>query len=521
MKRKILLLAISALFLAGCIKNDIPYPMIQVDFLSISAEGESSPATIDTKKLIVTLNFPEQADIGKVKITDFSITDGATLLSPDTAETLDLRTGNVKAVLSLYQNYEWTITANQEIERYFTVENQVGASVIDVPGKRVVAYVSKNTDISRLKVLSLKLGPADISTYLPEAEGKYCDFNDPIIVFVDYHGVRDRWTLYVKRSNSDVSTDRVDAWTNVAWAYGSGQDGYDNGFEYRKTSDTEWTRVPAEWVTHKGGAFTARIIHLEPLTEYSVRAYSGSNYGGETIFTTSGVLPIPNASFDDWHLDGKQWNPWSLDGEKFWDTGNRGATTLGDSNSVPTDEGYKGKGALLQTKFVGISIVGKLAAGNIYTGDFIRVDGTNGILNFGREFTGRPTRLRGMFKYFTSPIAYTSTEYSHLKGEPDTASIYIALTDWEQQFEIRTNPKNRQLFDPKDDAVIAYGALQYGYDVPEYTEFKIDLEYRSTSRVPRYIVIVASASKYGDFFTGGATSTLWLDELQLDWDYDQ
>ena len=126
-----------------------------------------------------------------------------------------------------------------------------------------------------------------------------------------------------------------------------------------------------------------------------------------------------------------------------------------------------------------------------------------------------------MFKYFTSPIAYTSTEYSHLKGEPDTASIYIALTDWEQQFEIRTNPKNRQLFDPKDDAVIAYGALQYGYDVPEYTEFTIDLEYRSTSRVPRYIVIVASASKYGDFFTGGATSTLWLDELQLDWDYDQ
>ena len=58
MKRNILLLAISALFLAGCIKNDIPYPMIQVDFLSISAEGESAPASIDTKKLIVTLNFP-------------------------------------------------------------------------------------------------------------------------------------------------------------------------------------------------------------------------------------------------------------------------------------------------------------------------------------------------------------------------------------------------------------------------------------------------------------------------------
>ena len=521
-KSTIILFAIISVLLSGCIKNDIPYPKIQADFLSISAEGQSAEAAIDTKKLTVTLTFPENADIGKVKISDYALTENATLVSPDFNEPLDLRSGNVKAVLRLYQDYEWTISAAWQIERYFTVENQVGATVIDVPGRRIVAYVPKSTDLSSVKILSCKLGPDEVSEYLPQPVGKYANFNSPLIIFVEYFGVREKWTVYVRKTDSDVSTDKVDAWTNVIWAYGSAQEGKDNGFEYRKESDAEWTKVPAEWVTHDGGSFTARIIHLDASTKYLVRAYSGDVYGAELSATTDSKYQIPNLGFDDWWLNGKVWNPWSQSGESFWDTGNKGATTLGDSNSAPTDDtwnGTAGKAAMLQTKFVGISVVGKLAAGNIFTGEFIRVDGTNGVLNFGRPFTGRPTRLRGYLKYTTSPIAYTSKELANLKGEPDTANIYIALTDWDKPYEIRTNPKNRQLFDANSDAVIGYGSVQYGYDIENYTEFVINIDYRSTSRVPKYVVIVASASKYGDFFTGGGASTLWIDNFSLDWDY--
>ena len=31
----------------------------------------------------------------------------------------------------------------------------------------------------------------------------------------------------------------------------------------------------------------------------------------------------------------------------------------------------------------------------------------------------------------------------------------------------------------------------------------------------KYIIIVAAASKYGDYFIGGVGSTLWLDEMEL------
>ena len=116
-------------------------------------------------------------------------------------------------------------------------------------------------------------------------------------------------------------------------------------------------------------------------------------------------------------------------------------------------------------------------------------------------------------------ISHTSSEFTDFNGRPVTCSIYIALADWDAPYEIRTNPNNRQLFDVNSPNVIAYGKLEKGESVEQWTEFEIELEYRATNRRPKYILIVASASKYGDFFTGGDGSTLWVDDFSLEWDY--
>ncbi|MEG0701858.1 MAG: PCMD domain-containing protein, partial [Muribaculaceae bacterium] len=50
---------------------------------------------------------------------------------------------------------------------------------------------------------------------------------------------------------------------------------------------------------------------------------------------------------------------------------------------------------------------------------------------------------------------------------------------------------------------------------------EINLDYRATNRIPKYLVIVCSASKYGDYFTGGSGSVFYLDHLWLEWDYAQ
>lgn len=519
--KKILYLSLTLLIaaLCGCIKNDIPYPRIQVNYLTFDAEGTIKNALIDSTNRVLTLYLDEATNIRSVNVTSYSITAGATVKTPDLSQPLDL-SSPVNSILSLYQDYLWTIKAEQTIERYFTVANQMGTSVIDIPARRVVATIPSTQPIDKVKVTSMKLG-ATGSVTIPELEGQTVDFTRPVTVNVTTHGTTETWTIYVEQTEATVTTVKADAWTCVAWVYGEAEAGKDNGVEYRRAGSSQWTKAPADWITHNGGSFHARLIHLEPLTDYEARAYSGDDKGVELNFTTGTTLQVPNSDFNAWWLDGKVWCPWPEGGDQIWDSGNKGATTLGSSNTMPTEDTPSGSGlaAKLETRFVGIGIIGKLAAGNIFTGRYVATDGTNGILSFGQPFKERPTKLRGYLKYDCAPVSSTTAGYESLKGQPDTCIVWIALSDSPEPYTIRTNPKNQSLFSPDDPSVVAYGNIQYGSSVNSYIPFEVELDYRSTSRIPNYIVIVGSASKYGDFFTGGNGSCLWLDDLELLYDY--
>ena len=514
-------LTIVGFFVSGCIENDLPYPKIQQNILSLAANGELSSASIDAKKMTAEIHLAENVNIKQVSFSDYTYTEGATSSIDLLEGTYDL-SSPMKVVLTNYQSYEWVISATQSIERHFAIAGQIGETIIDPIGHRVVLYVPNNLDKKSLQVTSVKLGPADVTTMVPAIEVGEYDFSKPVQVKVSYFDVEEEWTIYVDTTNAIVTTTQADAWAKVIWAYGAAPEGAANGFQYRKASSTQWIDVPAEYVTHNGGAFYAYIPHLDTMTEYVVRAVSGENIGNEIAVTTEFTLDLPNASFDDWWLkDDKVWCPWAQNDESFWDTGNTGAATLGQSNVVPSDNTPKGKGksAMLETKFVGIAGVGKLAAGSIYSGSFKKVDGTNGILDYGRPWNGRPVKLRGYYQYTTAPINYVSEETQHLLGVPDTCSIYIALADWTAPYEIRTNPKNRQLFDMNSQSIIAYGELRSGTSTGGWQEFEIPLQYRATNRRPTYIVISCAASRYGDFFTGGAGAVLYVDDFVLEYDY--
>jgi len=515
----IIIIATLAIILSGCIKNDIPYPKIQANFLTFEIEGASRAALIDSINCSVTVYLNEETDIQNVRVATYSVTSGTEIEGVDLNSPVNL-TKEIHPILRLYQDYEWTIRAQQTISRFFSVENQVGTSVIDVVGRRVVAYVSSSTPVTSVRIKNIKLWPegADVS---PDIEGTVQDFTYPLELKVTNYGRTETWTIYVEQTESAVNTVSADGWTCVGWVRGEAEAGKDNGVEYRRESDTEWIRAPKEWVTYEGGAFTARLLHLEPFTTYVARAYSDNEFGAELTFKTGLSLQIPNPGFNFWNLDGKVWNPWAAGDEPWWDTGNKGATTLGSSNTFPTEDTPSGSGqcACLETRFVGIGVVGKLAAGNIFSGKYVATDGTNGILSFGQPFSQRPTKLRGYLKYKTTPISSVTAGYEALKGQPDTCIVWMALSDKAEPYEIRTNPKTLQVFNPDDPTVIAYGNFQSGVSIDKYRQFEIELDYRSTSRVPKYVVIVASASKYGDYFTGGNGSTLYVADLELVYDY--
>ena len=376
---------ILSLVITGCIKNDIPYPRIQANFLTFSVEGESQAAVIDSATRVISLTLGEEVDIYSVNVAGYTVTPGARVEDGVLDKPLNL-SRPVAVSLSIYQEYWWVIKATQNIERYFNVSGQIGTSVIDVPAHRVIVTMPDGADLANLRGTSMQRG-AGGSTVSPEISGSSISLKSPLEITVTSYGREEIWTIYAEVTASTVTTVRADAWTNVAWIYGQAQEGKDNGFEYRRGDSDEWQRVPADWITYDGGDFTARLVHLDPDTEYAARAYSDTEYAAEVVFTTGSVVQVPNSDFENWWLNGKIWNPWAEGGESYWDTGNKGATTLGPSNTQPTTDTPTGTGraAMLETRFVGLGTLGKLAAGNIFTGLYVRTDGTNGVLSFGRR----------------------------------------------------------------------------------------------------------------------------------------
>lgn len=519
------LLSAATLFLAAsltsCIHNDIPYPRIQPNFQAFEILGASQATTIDTIGRNITVYLEENTDIFNVQVTNFALTPANSVWSDSTQwlNGVDL-SENRDITVSLYQEYTWQVSAIQTITRDFSFEQQIGASSIEPEAHRVIAGINSRADISKVKVTGLKLAGSD-AVMTPNIVDKTVDFTNPVTVTVSQWGRSVEWTIYVVPTDAEVTTESVDAWTNVAWLHGTAEAGKEHGFEYRKAGDSDWLTVPQEWITSTGGSFTARLIHLQANTAYEARAVSGNATGDIVAFTTGAMPAIPNGDFENWWLNGKIWCPWLQEGESWWDSGNRGATTLGDSNTTPSDDTPTGTGraARLETRFVGIGPLGKLASGNIFSGLYVRTEGTNGVLSFGRPWVVRPTKLKGFFKYKTAPISSATTGFTDLKGRPDTCIVWCALIDSQEPFEVRTNPSNRHLFDPDGDEVVAYGKMEVGHNVDQYTPFEIVLNYKSTSRVPRYLIIVSSASKFGDYFTGGNGAVLYVDDFTFDWDY--
>lgn len=508
------------LLLTSCIRNDIPFPRIQANFMSLDVKGQDRGTAIDTVAMTATVHFPEEVDIESVRVTGYTLTPGSTLVGNPFEGTIDL-SKPYPVILRMYQDYQWKIIGTQDIERYFEIEGQVGATVIDVPARRVIIYISENADITSLKVVKAKLGPTG-SQMSPElTTGGTINGSAPVEIVVKAYGREQTWTVYIERVAVSVRTLSVDAWSCVAWINGQGEAGKTNGAQYRLAGTEEWTEVNAADISVDGGAFTARVAHLSPSTAYQARVYSGEIFGEIIDFTTGNTPQLPNSNFDNWWLDRKIWCPWAEGGEPFWGTGNQGAATLGQSNSTPTDDTPDGSGwaAKLETRFVGIGSLGKIAAGNIFAGYYVRTVGTDGVLSFGRPFSERPVKLRGQYKYTVAPISHASAEFQNSIGRPDTCIVWVALIDSDEPLEIRTSPSNRNLFDPEADYTIAYGKFEMAQTIPNYIPFEFEIKYKSTSRKPKYILVTASASKYGDYFTGGNGSTLYLDDLELLYDY--
>lgn len=262
----------------------------------------------------------------------------------------------------------------------------------------------------------------------------------------------------------------------------------------------------------------------------------GTYYYAKTGFNKQ----LPNAGFEEWQDSSAPFLIYGSGDAMFWDSGNHGSATLSKNVTTPeTNIKHSGKYSVkLQSQKVSMLGIGKFAAGNVFIGKYLKTDGMDGILGWGREWktdkniVPRPRQLKGYVKYTPATIEYfedklVPDEYKeeYKKGNLDKGIIYIAMLSDDmstqgdseyKEYPVVVRTKDSHLFDKNASNVIAYGelVLDKATEGSEMIEFTIDLDYRRMDIRPSYIMLTASASKGGDYFTGG-NSVMYLDDLEL------
>lgn len=528
--KRVLTIIFAALAVVSCIKNDLPYPTVVPGISSVDVDGAKS-VDIDQASMKVLVNLEEEVDITSVRVTGMTFSEEMTVAKESMVGVHDLSTPK-KFTLTTYQDYEWTLAAQQDIERYFRVAGQIGSTYFDDVNHRAIAYVSKRAHLNAIVVTALKLGPKGISTY-SKSISELRDFRNGAEVTVTAHGRQETWRLFVEQSEAMVEFSGIYPWTGAAWFAATGLAGEDNGFRYSEKGSDSWTVLRGSDITSDGGSFVAKADGLKPLTTYVCQAFSGSYETGVEEFTTDAAPQIPNNGFEVYSkCESKNYysffDPQSaLWPDKWWDSGNVGSTTVGESYSICNPDTVEKKVGETSSRMDSRYVVIKFAAGNMFSGEFAGLVGIQGgKVNFGRPFTTRPQKLRFWLKYNSGQITHVGgypDGHPVEVGQNDACQVFIAVGDWDYrkfggtpESPVQVNTTDRStFFNPDSDAVIGYGSYETNETTDGWIQVEIPLEYKSYSRVPTHIIISCAASKLGDYFTGSSSSTLWVDEMEL------
>lgn len=327
-------------------------------------------------------------------------------------------------------------------------------------------------------------------------------------------------------------------------------------FSY-SSDGVSWTTVDA--LRASEGKYEATLAGLAPSTEYTYKLLiDGVEMGSKTL-TTESAPNVPNHSFEYVStVSGNSYYKWydpncgTTDGsEKFWGSGNgekgeaggvAGSASMGITITY-VDESDKVDGERSVRAQSG-SILGMLAAGNIFTGNFSGLVGTSGgKVSFGRPWTSRPTAVSFWIKYTASQINILSdscpSEAGIVKNSSyDRCRVAIALGTWnyktyggDKNCPILCNTTDESTFvdyytDPSTIAngeIILFGngkqkingGSEETVDNAVWRKVTIPLIYHDTNTYPTHIVIMGASSMYGDYFTGSDDAKMWLDDVHL------
>ena len=242
---------------ASClIKNDMSYPRVDADIISFEVEGQVS-SSIDPKSKTVSIVLQETADISKLRVKKYQLSEGAEIIdSFSVGDNIDL-SKDLTVILKVYTETVWTITAVQPIERYVKCENEAEPAHINEYDKSVTVFVNEHQSLESVVIKEMKLEPegSEITSTYRVKNGEIIDRHDVVfpmsplycvfqrIFTVEYQGEEILWTFNVVQIKIDMKVNSVIPWCNsaeVSAVYSGTGDPY---IQYRKTSEENWTDI--------------------------------------------------------------------------------------------------------------------------------------------------------------------------------------------------------------------------------------------------------------------------------------
>ena len=313
--------------------------------------------------------------------------------------------------------------------------------------------------------------------------------------------------------------------------------------EYRKQGETRWTAATLTQTADETYSMPAAIAALGSAYEYRL-SIDGTTTGPAQQVSYPLGPQVYNAGFEIW-TGSSPLLPYTSEtdrNDQWWDTGNHGSATLNVNVTTNANDARPGSAgttsAKLQSQKVAMLGIGKFAAGNIFVGKYLATDGTDGVIGFGKPFgfTYRPRQLKFWYKGTVGTVDNAGGSVSN--GDPDVNQIYICLCKMEGPHVVATkrsdtfldfaanhktmpyctslNGKN-STNDRSDGHIIAWAEWTNSQSMAEWTEIVLDLHYNEEyeGEVPTYLMLTASASKYGDYFAGSSSSCIYLDDMEL------
>lgn len=305
-------------------------------------------------------------------------------------------------------------------------------------------------------------------------------------------------------------------------------DAQNYGIKYREQGQGEFIAVKADGTRSSSDTYTVTLTNLNPGTTYEYKAYCDDfEEPLSRTFQTESQFEIPYGDMETWSTHSDKSAMVSPDGTvKFWDSGNHGSMLLavigGGVNLTQADQTFI-PGTTV-AKLQSQAVVGVMAAGNLFAGEYGGNVSTKGArLTFGQPYdNSHPSALKVKVNYRPGNVdklksGTIATEYL-TSGGLDQAQIFIALATEKSSL----NTAEGNMFDPTGDNIIAYGEHTF-YDKfandNELETLTVPLKYYDNAKtaLPTHIIIVCSASKFGDYFSGSTKSVMYVDDFELEY----